>query len=152
MGQTDSNIAGPPGDSGPSSLDWFLLGDDGSEPDATIALKAITSTPSSKLSSVRYWGVTVLQAEEELDAGPVYAFSLFKVPLGISKSDLYRQQVTFAAQHAVLAAIELIKNGQTPSEENRIYSVPDGRKFEGKTRERPLLKASDRVSPFILIH
>ena len=38
---------GPPGDRGPAALDWAILGQE------------------------REWGVTVLQATEEFDAGPV---------------------------------------------------------------------------------
>lgn len=144
--------AGPPGDSGPSSLDWFILGDDGSESDPKLALEKISSTPISSLPSMRYWGVTVLQAVEELDAGPVYAFSQFSInpKEGMNKSDMYRSKVTYAAQHAVLAALEMIGNKEEPKEENRVYSVPDGKRFMGcQTRERPLLKASERVGAHV---
>ncbi|MCA6096090.1 hydrogenase maturation protein [Streptomyces sp. SCA3-4] len=73
---------GPPGDRGPSSLDRALQeGED-------------------------HWGVTVLQAEEQMDAGPVWATEGFAVPPGIGKSDLYRGEVADAAMKAVLSAVE----------------------------------------------
>ncbi|MDT0448490.1 enoyl-CoA hydratase-related protein [Streptomyces hesseae] len=73
---------GPPGDRGPSSLDHALR--DGE----------------------RHWGVTVLQAEEEMDAGAVWADTGFAVPDGVAKSDLYRGEVADAAVRAVLLAVE----------------------------------------------
>ncbi|MGK5545873.1 hydrogenase maturation protein [Streptomyces sp. URMC 127] len=73
---------GPPGDRGPSSLDHALQ--DGE----------------------KHWGVTVLQAEEEMDAGPVWADAGFTVPDGVSKSDLYRGEAADAAVRAVLLAVE----------------------------------------------
>ncbi|WP_374547909.1 formyltransferase family protein, partial [Rhodoblastus sp.] len=66
---------GPPGDRGPSALDWAILR---GEP---------------------RWGVTVLQAEAEMDAGPVWASADFALrPAG--KGSLYRNEVTEAAVRA----------------------------------------------------
>ncbi|WP_046416677.1 enoyl-CoA hydratase-related protein [Streptomyces malaysiense] len=71
---------GPPGDRGPSALDWAVAG----------------QTPE--------WAVTVLQAEAGMDAGPVWAAEPFRVaPVG--KSDLYRNEVADAAVTAVLTAV-----------------------------------------------
>ncbi|MEW2273887.1 hydrogenase maturation protein [Streptomyces griseofuscus] len=71
---------GPPGDRGPSALDW------------AVAAEATE------------WGVTVLQAEAGMDAGPVWADEPFRVaPVG--KSDLYRNEVADAAVTAVLTAV-----------------------------------------------
>ncbi|MER6334436.1 enoyl-CoA hydratase-related protein [Streptomyces sp. NPDC001034] len=71
---------GPPGDRGPSALDWAIAG------------------------QAREWGVTVLQAEAGMDAGPVWAAERFPVaPVG--KSDLYRNEVSDAAVTAVLTAV-----------------------------------------------
>ncbi|SEB99355.1 Methionyl-tRNA formyltransferase [Streptomyces misionensis] len=71
---------GPPGDRGPSSLDWAIA------------------------EQAPEWGVTVLQAEAGMDAGPVWAAEPFRVaPVG--KSDLYRNEVSDAAVTAVLAAV-----------------------------------------------
>jgi len=68
------------GDRGPSALDWALL------------------------EGERHWGVTVLQAEAEMDAGPVWATERFEMR-DATKSSVYRQEVTEAAAHAVLAAV-----------------------------------------------
>jgi putative two-component system hydrogenase maturation factor HypX/HoxX len=68
------------GDRGPSALDW-----------------AITD-------GVADWGVTVLQAEAEMDAGPVWATRGFAMREA-SKSSLYRREVTDAAVSAVRAAV-----------------------------------------------
>ncbi|GHF71728.1 hydrogenase maturation protein [Streptomyces mashuensis] len=77
---------GPPGDRGPSSLDWAIAG------------------------GATRWGVTVLQAEEDMDAGPVWASVPFDVvPAG--KSDLYRNEVADAAVAAVLLAVERYAGG-----------------------------------------
>lgn len=82
---------GPPGDRGPSSLDWALL--DGE----------------------REWGVTVLQASEQFDAGAVWAARRFVVPAGTTKASLYRNAVSAAAVEAVLEAIEHIEPGCVPA-------------------------------------
>ncbi|MEU7766585.1 enoyl-CoA hydratase-related protein [Nocardia sp. NPDC049190] len=72
---------GPKGDRGPSSLDWAIHE---GEPE---------------------WGVTVLQAAEEMDAGPIWASVSFTVaPCG--KSELYRNEVADAAVQAVLLAVD----------------------------------------------
>ncbi|MFI1363485.1 hydrogenase maturation protein [Streptomyces griseochromogenes] len=71
---------GPPGDRGPSSLDW------------AIAERAPR------------WGVTVLQAEAAMDAGDIWAAESFPVP-PVGKSDLYRNEASDAAAAAVLLAV-----------------------------------------------
>ncbi|MFF4394417.1 hydrogenase maturation protein [Streptomyces sp. NPDC001480] len=77
---------GPPGDRGPSSLDWAVDEDAGR------------------------WAVTVLQAEAGMDAGAVWASVPFTVePVG--KSDLYRGEVSDAAVTAVLLAVERYAGG-----------------------------------------
>ncbi len=68
------------GDRGPSALDWAIL------------------------RGEREWGVTVLQAEEELDAGPVWAAETFPMRAA-KKSSLYRNEITEAAVRAVKAAL-----------------------------------------------
>ncbi len=63
---------GPPGDRGASSLDQAILkGED-------------------------RWGVTILQAVEEMDAGPVWAWQPFAMPSLIPKGRIYRREVGFA--------------------------------------------------------
>jgi len=54
---------------------------------------------------VTEWGVTVLQAEAEMDAGPVWASATFAMR-DATKSSLYRNEVTDAACRAVLIAVE----------------------------------------------
>lgn len=74
------------GDRGPSALDWAIL----EERDE--------------------WGVTVLQAEAELDAGPVWAATTFRMRSG-TKSSLYRREVSDAAVQAALDALERVDKG-----------------------------------------
>lgn len=77
---------GPPGDRGPSALDWAIL------------------------HGVSHWGVTVLQAQAELDAGPVWASAAF--PLRVArKSSVYRHEVTEGAVIAVRAALGRVVAG-----------------------------------------
>lgn len=104
---------GPPGDAGPSALDWLLMGDDGTEPDSQSLL-----ADEDRFNPVgrSHWGVTVLQATEEFDAGPVWAFDQFAVDINdasVTKSSLYRGPVTQAAIAASLAAIERIEAAST---------------------------------------
>ncbi len=68
------------GDRGPSALDWAIL------------------------QQHTAWGVTVLQAETEMDAGPVWASAPFAMRAA-SKASLYRHEVTQAASSAVLQAM-----------------------------------------------
>ncbi|MGX4687861.1 enoyl-CoA hydratase-related protein [Streptomyces sp. JNUCC 63] len=77
---------GPPGDRGPSSLDWAIA------------------------DQAPHWGVTVLQAEAVMDAGDVWAAMPFPTaPVG--KSDLYRNEVSDAAVAAVLLAVRRYADG-----------------------------------------
>jgi len=59
---------GPPGDRGPSSLDWAILNEENA------------------------WGVTLLQANDEMDAGDLWAWGEFAVPPA-AKGRLYRREV-----------------------------------------------------------
>ena len=74
------------GDRGPSALDW-----------------AIHREP-------REWGVTVLQAEAEMDAGPVWASASFPLRRA-RKSSIYRHEVTEAAVLALRAAVDRFQAG-----------------------------------------
>ncbi|MGN9844839.1 enoyl-CoA hydratase-related protein [Nonomuraea sp. H19] len=70
---------GPPGDRGPSSLDWAIMD---AEPE---------------------WGVTALQAVEEMDAGPIWGFRTFAMPAEAPrKSALYNGPVADAAVELVV--------------------------------------------------
>jgi putative two-component system hydrogenase maturation factor HypX/HoxX len=81
---------GPPGDRGPASLDWALH------------------------RGVETWGVTVLQAVAEMDAGPVWASAAFRIPPGVSKSEIYRGELADAASRAVHEAVRRIAAGRRP--------------------------------------
>ncbi|KAK0558424.1 hypothetical protein OC844_005171 [Tilletia horrida] len=154
---------GPPHDAGPSALDFCLLGDDGSLEDAEAQLKLIDerdSAEDAQPSMRSHWGVTVLQAIEQFDAGPIWAFDQFPLDAEtrqLTKSDLYRGPVTRAAVNGVLAAIERIKSAATASSQPQIsvdlnppahareLCASSGLPFQGgTTRDRPLLKASSR--------
>ena len=78
---------GPPGDRGPSALDWAIL------------------------EGQSRWGVTVLQAEADLDAGPIWAWHEF--PLReVSKSSTYNHEVTDGAVRAVREAVTRFAGGE----------------------------------------
>ena len=62
------------------------------------------------LDGEQRWGVTVLQAEREMDAGPVWAWREFPMRAA-PKSSLYRFEVTEAAVSAVLEAVEKFADG-----------------------------------------
>jgi enoyl-CoA hydratase/carnithine racemase/methionyl-tRNA formyltransferase len=98
---------GPPDDAGPSALDWVLMGDDGTVPESDKLLKSQSWSQTGR----SHWGVTVLQAVAEMDAGPVWAFEQFKIDIdapGTTKSTLYRGRITQAAITATLAALNRI--------------------------------------------
>ncbi len=95
------------GDRGPSALDWAIHG------------------------RVARWGVTVLQAEAEMDAGPVWAHAEFPMRAA-TKASLYRNEVTDGAAQAVLQAVARFGAGDF---------VPQ-RHEPGEWR--PLMKAADR--------
>lgn len=164
---------GPPGDAGPSSLDWVLMGDDGTESDPAKLLQKHTLSEEGR----PYWGVTVLQAEDEFDAGPVWAYEQFPVNIdepGLTKSGLYRGPVTRAAVSACLAAVDRInaaaytsapltppltpRSSECPSPVMRaihpgLHASPQFKELSvglqkpflgGPTHHRPLLKAGQR--------
>jgi putative two-component system protein, hydrogenase maturation factor HypX/HoxX len=80
---------GPPGDRGPAALDWAIL------------------------RGADRWGVTVLQAEAAMDAGPVWASEAFAMRTA-RKSSLYRSEVAEAAVSAVRRAIARLDAGERP--------------------------------------
>ncbi len=95
------------GDRGPSALDWAIQ------------------------QELREWGVTVLQAEAVLDAGPVWASASFPLRSG-RKSSIYRNEVTEAAVLAVHAAVDRLQAGNFAPER-----VPG--------RAHPPMKQADRA-------
>jgi putative two-component system hydrogenase maturation factor HypX/HoxX len=105
---------GIPGDRGPSALDWAIL------------------------NGEQNWGVTVLQANAELDAGDIWASVEFPLREA-SKSSLYRHEVTQAAVEAVTLAMERFEAGgfrPRPLD----YAAPDIRGIA-----RPLMRQSERA-------
>jgi putative two-component system hydrogenase maturation factor HypX/HoxX len=105
---------GPKGDRGPSSLDWAI-----------------------ELDADR-WGVTVLEASDEVDGGDVWASRTFRMREG-GKSSLYRHEVRRAAVDAVVQAVRDVAAGDV-APEPLSYSQPD---VFG--RPRPLLTQAERA-------
>jgi putative two-component system hydrogenase maturation factor HypX/HoxX len=100
---------GPPGDRGPSALDWAVL------------------------TGEREWGVTVLQATGDYDAGPVWASRAFAIREGATKASLYRHEVIEAAVGAVREALAQWHPG----------AVREGSPMPG--RWQPLMTQADRA-------
>ncbi len=100
------------GDRGPSALDWAIM------------------------HGETAWGVTVLQAEAEMDAGPVWATSTFPVRRG-RKASLYRREVTDAAVMAVKEALARLERHTLP--------VPLANHPDQRGQLRPLMKQVDRA-------
>ncbi|MFI6492526.1 hydrogenase maturation protein [Streptomyces sp. NPDC050564] len=105
---------GPFGDRGPSSLDWAIQ------------------------EGADRWGVTVLQADEEMDAGDVWASVACPVP-PVGKSDLYRNEIADAALSAVLLAVERFASGTYAPRKQGGAHAPDT-----PVRIRPYLDQSVR--------
>jgi putative two-component system hydrogenase maturation factor HypX/HoxX len=101
------------GDRGPSSLDWAIMNEE------------------------QEWGVTVLQAVEEMDAGAIWATETFKMRESC-KASIYRCEVTRAAVKAMLLAVKRVESGSYRPE-RLDYSKPDVR---GELR--PLMKQHER--------
>ncbi|MGP3959559.1 enoyl-CoA hydratase-related protein [Nonomuraea sp. 3N208] len=110
---------GPPGDRGPSSLDWAIVD---AEPE---------------------WGVTALQAVEEMDAGPLWGYRTFALPPGDSsgvprKSALYNGPVADAA-------VELVAEVAVKAADASFQPVPlDYRSPEVRGRLRRAMRHGDR--------
>ncbi|MFF2807417.1 hydrogenase maturation protein [Streptomyces sp. NPDC058000] len=105
---------GPLGDRGPSSVDWAV-----------------------HLGAER-WGVTVLQANEEMDAGDIWATVECPVP-AVGKSDLYRNEIADAAIEALLTAVARFASGTHRPEPQ--HTLPAARLLG---RPRPPLRQADR--------
>jgi putative two-component system hydrogenase maturation factor HypX/HoxX len=100
------------GDRGPSALDWAVQ--DGETE----------------------WGVTVLQAEAQMDAGPVWASVNFPLRCA-KKSSIYRHEVTQAATTALLQAVQRFESGNFVPQ--ALATLPAVR-----GQLRPQMKQSDR--------
>ena len=102
------------GDRGPSSLDWAIL------------------------NAYEEWGVTLLQADAEMDAGAIWASRTFAMRAE-SKSHLYRHEVTEAAIGGLLETIAKVESKAFRPE------PLDYRKEEVKGRWQALMKQTDRA-------
>jgi putative two-component system hydrogenase maturation factor HypX/HoxX len=101
------------GDRGAHSLDWAILNGESE------------------------WGVTVVQAAEHADAGPIWAACRCKLR-DASKSSLYRDEIARAAMEALLVAIRRVERG---------FFVPDALDYSDprvRGRYRPLLSPEQR--------
>ncbi len=102
------------GDRGPSSLDWAIL------------------------NAYEEWGVTLLQAGAEMDAGDIWASRTFAMRAG-SKSHLYRHEVTEAAIQGLLETLAKFEN-------NTFLPEPlDYRKEDIKGRRQAPMKQANRA-------
>ncbi|MET7335734.1 enoyl-CoA hydratase-related protein [Nonomuraea sp. NPDC005650] len=106
---------GPPGDRGPSSLDWAIL------------------------EGAPEWGVTALQAVEEMDAGPIWGYRTFAMPSEAPrKSALYNGPVADAA-------VELVAEVAVNAADASFSPVPlDYRSPEVRGRLRRAMRHGDR--------
>ena len=104
---------GPKGDRGPSSLDWAIeLGKE-------------------------EWGVTVLEANGEADAGDVWATRNFPTR-DVGKSSLYRHEVRRAAIDALIEVMAKLAGGAAPEALD-----PSDLRVTG--RARPLMRPQTRA-------
>lgn len=100
------------GDRGPSALDWAIQ------------------------EGEQEWGVTVLQANADMDAGDIWAHALFPMRPA-KKSSLYRNEVTDAAVRAVRDALGKFATSGLP--------LPLNEAVQARGRERPLMRQPDRA-------
>ncbi len=102
------------GDRGPSSLDWAILNQEKS------------------------WGVTLLQANEEMDGGDIWASETFDMRIA-SKSSIYRQEVTSATVKAVKSALTNLQDTTFSAKPLANHTIADNAKW------RCLMKQNDRA-------
>lgn len=100
------------GDRGPSALDWAIANGEAA------------------------WGVTVLQAEAAMDAGPVWATATFPLRRD-KKASIYRQETTEAALRAVKEALAKLARGEAP--------VPLADHPDARGQLRPVMQQVDRA-------
>lgn len=115
---------GAPGDGGPSALDFMIMGEDGTDED----LERVMSKDLWSEHGRSHWAVTVLQAIAQYDAGPVWAWEQFKINIddhAITKSSLYRGDVTRAALIACSTAIERIELAARQAKSTETGEVDD---------------------------
>lgn len=101
------------GDRGAASLDWAIMGD------------------------VCEWGVTAVQAADEVDSGPIWASGHFTMRQG-SKSSLYRDELSDAALQVIRTAVSRFENG------HYIPEPLDYSKDDVRGRYRAYIQQSER--------
>ncbi|PTU72237.1 hydrogenase maturation protein [Chromobacterium haemolyticum] len=102
------------GDRGASALDWAI----------TLREKR--------------WGVTALQAVEEMDAGPIWSSCEFDMPAETRKSELYNGPVSDAAMYCIRDVVEKFGTGFEPA-------PLDYGQVHVRGRLQPNMKQSDRA-------
>jgi enoyl-CoA hydratase/carnithine racemase len=160
---------GAPGDGGPSALDFLIIEEDGTDED----IERVMGKDLWSAHGRSHWGVTVLQANAEYDAGPVWAWEQYSINIddhNLIKSGFYRGPVTRAALAACLTAIKRIElaaretapvgsdnadvwnriePGLAVKAEYKTGSATTGEPFlGGHTTPLPLLKAARRDFDF----
>ncbi|XP_045163232.2 hydrogenase maturation factor HoxX-like [Mercenaria mercenaria] len=100
------------GDHGASSLDWAIL------------------------ENEREWGVTVLQANDEMDGGDIWSTDTFEVPQGSIKTSLYNGSVSDAAVNCIVDALSRYCQG--------FYPIPQSSNPHIKGITRRNMKKADR--------
>ncbi|OAI06305.1 hemerythrin domain-containing protein [Methylomonas methanica] len=102
------------GDRGPSSLDWAIQ------------------------TGLKEWGVTLLQADDEMDAGAIWACKTFPLRAA-TKSSVFNREVTIAAVECLWEALSYLEAADFKPEPLD-YTRPDV-----KGQLRPQMKQADRV-------
>jgi putative two-component system hydrogenase maturation factor HypX/HoxX len=102
------------GDKGPSALDWAIL------------------------EGETRWGVTLIEARDEMDGGPVWAWREFPMRAA-TKASLYRREVADAALECVTEALARLQAGETKA------PMPVN---QGEGRARPACGADARRIDF----
>ena len=105
------------GDRGPSALDWAVQ------------------------EGEHEWGVTVLEARAEMDAGPVWSSATFPMREA-SKGSLYRSEVAEAALRCVREALDGIARGAAPR-------ALDCARPGVRGRARPAMRQADRAIDWV---
>jgi len=104
---------GPRGDRGPSSLDWAIM------------------------SGAERWGVTVLQANAEMDAGDIWASVEFEMPR-CSKSSVYRTEVITGGAVGYRAQVASLAEQLAASPGYPARLAAKGRQLAAAEKQRPL--------------
>lgn len=153
-------------------MDWVLLGDRGLDADSDLALanlqKPIDYSVPYTQRQRSHWGITVLQADNTMDGGPVWAFDQFPLPdiTRTTKSSLYQGQVTSATIRAVTVALTRISKAfsglSDPSHRASRVAVPVDPNWSlqcvshgvpfmgGAVHDRPQIKPGQRRPNFDL--